>query len=256
MIDVKHVSVTLSNKKILQDISFQIPQGRILMVLGENGSGKTTLIKSMLQQLPYTGDILYQHQHISHMQEKERAKIFSYVPQIKELAMDMRVEDCIVAGCSRHLSIFEVPSNAQYEQVNALMEKFHLTHIKGKRLDEISGGELQMVYVARAFLQNACVMIMDEPCTYLDFKRQHMFLQETRRLCKEGKTIVLTIHDPNLALQYGDEIILLHKGKLKAHLKKETNDMEKECLRYYNELYGNHFTMSNMIEKGFLIWKE
>ena len=61
---------------ILQDISFQIPQGRILMVLGENGSGKTTLIKSMLQQLPYTGDILYQHQHISHMQEKERAKIF------------------------------------------------------------------------------------------------------------------------------------------------------------------------------------
>ena len=56
------------------------------MVLGENGSGKTTLIKSMLQQLPYTGDILYQHQHISHMQEKERAKIFSYVPQIKELA--------------------------------------------------------------------------------------------------------------------------------------------------------------------------
>ena len=256
MIDLKHIHVTLSNRRILQDISFQIPKGRILMVLGENGSGKTTLIKSMLQQLPYTGDMLYQNQKLSDMKETQRAQIFSYVPQIKELAMDMRVEDCIVAGCTHHLSIFHVPSKNEYEQVDRLMERFHLTHIKGKCLDEISGGELQMVYVARAFLQNAYVMIMDEPCTYLDFKRQHLFLQETRRLCQEGKTILLTIHDPNLALQYGDEIIILHEGKIKAYLKKEINDMEKECLQYYNELYGNHFTMSNTIEKGFLIWKE
>lgn len=256
MIDLQHICVTLSDKMILKDISFQIPEGRILMILGENGCGKTTLIKSMLQQLPYTGEIFFQDQKLSDMQEKQRAEIFSYVPQIKELVMDMRVEDCIVAGCTRYLSIFEVPSKSQYDQINVLMEKFHLTHIKGKRLDEISGGELQMVYVARAFLQNARVMIMDEPCTYLDFKRQHLFLQETRRLCKAGKTILLTIHDPNLALQYGDEIIMLHEGKIKAHLKKEENDMEKECLRYYNELYGKHFTMSNAIEKGFLIWKE
>lgn len=256
MIDIQHVCVNLSNRRVLSDISFQIPQGRILMVLGENGSGKTTLIKSMLQQLPYTGNILFQNQKLSDMQENKRAEIFSYVPQIKELAMDMRIEDCIVAGCTRQLSIFKVPTKKQYQQVDALIEKFHLSHIKGKRLDEISGGELQMVYVARAFLQDAHVMIMDEPCTYLDFKRQHLFLQETRRLCKEGKTILLTIHDPNLALQYGDEIILLHEGKLKAHLKKEQDDMEKECLRYYNELYGSHFTINGDHEKGFLVWKE
>lgn len=255
MITLQKVSVSLHEKEILKDISFVIPQSRIVMILGENGSGKTTLIKSMLGKLAYEGSIAKNGVEINALKEKERAALFSYVPQIKELALDMRVEDCVVAGCSRELSIFQTPRKKDYERAGAIMKQFHLFHLKDKLLHEISGGELQMCYVARAFLQDAEVMMMDEPCTYLDYQRQHLFLQETKRLCTKKKSILISIHDPNLALQYADEILLIHHGQLLAHLCKETHDMQKECVRYYNELYGSHFTLADK-EDQFLIWKE
>lgn len=255
MIQVSHIRVSLQDKMILKDISFTIPKGRILMVLGENGSGKTTLIKTLLNWLPMDeGSIYYLEQDCSAMNEHQRAAIFSYVPQIKEIVEDMRVEDCIVSGCTRRLSIFSSPKKADYVRVDEIMRQFDLTHLKGKRLHEISGGELQMTYLARAFMQDAEVLLMDEPCTYLDFQKQHLFLEETKMLTMQKKSVVISIHDPNLALQYADEILLLHKGTLLAHLCKETHDMKKECCRLYNQIYGNHFTLNENDEM--LIWKE
>lgn len=255
MIDITELNVSLQGKKILQNITFTMDAGRIIMILGENGSGKTTLIKTLLNWITAdSGTIRYHQKDCIHMKEKERAAIFSYVPQIKEIVEDLRVEECIVSGCSRSLSIFAVPGKKDYQRVDDIMKLFDLTHLKGKRLHEISGGELQMIYLARAFAQDGEVMLMDEPCTYLDFRRQHMFLEETKKLTAADKSVLISIHDPNLALQYADEILLLHKGILLAHLKKETHDMKKECCRLYNELYGNHFTLNENDE--ILIWKE
>lgn len=256
MIEVQHLSVALQGKTILQDLHFSIPKGRIVMMLGENGAGKTTLIKALLQQISYQGKMYYQQEDVHKKKEKERAAIFSYVPQIKQIMEDLEVRECIVSGCTRNLSIFATPRKQEYEQADAIMERFHLTYLKGKRLQEISGGELQMVYVARAFLQDAQVMLMDEPCTYLDFQHQHAFLQATKTLTQKDKSVLISIHDPNLALQYADEILLLHKGSIYAHLKKEEVNMWEECCRIYNELYGHHFTLTQSAETPFLIWKE
>lgn len=255
MIDIKALNVSLQNKRILENITFTIPKGRIIMILGENGSGKTTLIKTLLNMFQAdSGEIEYKGQNCKQMSEKQRAAVFSYVPQIKEIVEDMKIEECIVSGCSRNLSIFSTPKQSDYHKVEKIMELFKLTHLKGKRLHEISGGELQMTYVARAFLQDAKVMLMDEPCTYLDFQKQHMFLEETRKLKESDRSVFISIHDPNLALQYADEIIVMHKGKIFAHLKKEIHNMKKECCRLYNEIYGKHFIMNENDE--FLIWKE
>lgn len=255
MIEIKKLSVSLQGKEILHDISFTIPSGRIMMVLGENGSGKTTLIKTLLNWHEKTqGTIMFHQKDCSQMRDRERAAVFSYVPQIKEVVEDLRVEECIVSGCTRKLSLFSVPGKQEYQRVDEIMELFALSHLKGKRLHEISGGELQMTYLARAFLQDGNVMLMDEPCTYLDFQKQHLFLEETKKLAMSKKSVLISIHDPNLALQYADEILLLHNGRLITHMKKETHDMKKECCRLYNEIYGNHFSLNENDE--LLIWKE
>lgn len=256
MIDIRHLAVQLSGNAILQEINFTICESKVIMVLGENGSGKTTLIKSLLCQLPYSGAIWADNTDIQMLSEKQRAAIFSYVPQIKEVTQDMLVEDCILAGCTRRLSLFETPSKKDHQRSDAIMQRFHLEHLKGKALHEISGGELQMCYVARAFLQDGKVMLMDEPCTYLDYRRQHLFLQESKCLASRKKSVLISIHDPNLALQYADEILLMHEGRLVAHLNRETNDMQQQLLVYYNELYGNHFCVAGNETSSFLVWKE
>ena len=213
MISIQHLSVQLQGRDILKDISFAIPKGRIVMLLGENGSGKTTLIRSLLQYIPYKGCILHEKSDIHSLKQRQLAALFSYVPQIKETVEDLAVEECIVSGFARTLSPFALPSKKQYEQVHALLKDWNLSHIEGKLLQEISGGELQMTYVARAFLQDAALMVMDEPCTYLDYRRQHQFLQEMLRLKLQGRSMLISMHDPNLALQYADELVLLHQGK-------------------------------------------
>lgn len=253
MMEVKNLCVSLQGKEILHSLSFSLQKGKIIMMLGENGSGKTTLIKTLLQMIPFqTGRICYQGQDIRQMNQKQRAQTFSYVPQVKEVVSDLRVEECIVSGCTRQLSLFATPNKQAYERVDDIMQLFHLEGLKGKRLHEISGGELQLTYLARAFLQDSAIMLMDEPCTYLDFRKQHLFLQETKKLKEANKSTLISIHDPNLAMQYGDEILLMHEGNLYAHLKKDEVDLKKTCCQLYNELYGNHFVYENEV----LIWKE
>ena len=133
MIEVVHVSVAYEQKEVLHDISLTIPKGRIVMMLGENGSGKTTLMKAMLDKLPFVqGDILWKQESLRKLNEKQRAACFSYVPQIKEMVADIKVMDCIVAGCTRRLSLFEVPDAKEYAKANAVLKKFQLAHIKDK----------------------------------------------------------------------------------------------------------------------------
>ena len=113
-----------------------------------------------------------------------------------------------------------------------------------------------MTYVARAFLQEAEVMVMDEPCTYLDYRRQHQFLQEVTRLKQQGKSMLISMHDPNLALQYADEILLLHQGTLYARMTGSRLEMARECAGYYQALYGDTFTVTGTTSEPILIWKE
>lgn len=256
MIKVDRLCVQIQNKQILQDISFQIPEGKVIMLLGENGSGKTTLIRSLLQQISYTGSMTNNDKDLKLLTSKELAEVCSYVPQIKEVVEELTVEECMVSGFARFISMFAVPNKNHYEQVDNILESWNLSHIKGKYLQEISGGELQMTYVGRAFLQDAFVMVMDEPCTYLDYRRQNQFLQRVVKLKEKGKSMLISMHDPNLALRYADEILLLHQGKLYAHIQGSRLDMAKQCCECYQTLFQDTFTI---IEDGTsiqLVWKE
>lgn len=239
MIEIKHVSIKRQQKQIVHDVSFTISPGRIFMLLGENGCGKTTLIKGMIHEYPLAeGRICYDGKDMNTMTLKQRAAIFSYIPQIKPIIANMLCKDVVVSGWNRHMQLFDIPDEQAYEQARKIMAKFKIDPLFDQTIDTISGGQLQLVYLCRAFLQDASCILMDEPCTYLDFMKQHLFLQHTKELAKQGYSVLLSIHDPQLALTYGDEILFMHQGTLIADLKKEKDDLPAQLRALYRKIYS------------------
>lgn len=235
MIKLNNVSLTIKDNLILEQINLEIPKHKIIMLLGENGCGKTSLIKCLLQQMHYDGTITYDDKDIKMMDIKTRSTIFSYIPQIKTLNDQMTCLDVVVSGVSNQLGLFGIPSKMMYEQAIKLMEALNIVHLKDKYLDEISGGQLQMVYIARCFMQNSDYILMDEPCTYLDYVKQHHFLQSVKDKVANKKSVLISIHDPKLAIDYADIIIIMHKGKII----KVMDTIDKQQIEdIYHHLYG------------------
>lgn len=219
---LKNVTVTLGQKKIIENISFGCKSGEVVALLGLNGAGKTTLIKTIAGLIPASnGEISINGSSMHATSLKEKAKRIAYVPQQMSTPFDYEVEDFVLMGVTPYLGVFEMPKATHREQVKKALESLQISHLRKKRLFHLSGGEKQMVYLARAMVQEAGVMVLDEPTAYLDFKRQHAFLGYLRNFVKENdKLAVLSVHDPNLALQYADQIIILHEKGVLIDLRK------------------------------------
>ncbi|MCI5773712.1 MAG: ABC transporter ATP-binding protein [Erysipelotrichaceae bacterium] len=237
MIKVDDISVKLRDKIIIDKIKFDIPSGQIIMLLGENGCGKTTLIKAMLGLYPLEkGKIMYEAQNLKNLTLKQKAAIFAYMPQIKDMVDNITCLEVVISGLSRHHSILHIPDHQDEILAKKIMADFGILELAQSRIDQISGGQLQMVYLCRSFIQDAKCILMDEPCTYLDFIKQHRFLKEVIKLKSLGKSVLLSIHDPALALKYGDQIVLMHQGKIKAIINKD-GDMAQKLQQLYQEIY-------------------
>ncbi len=238
MIEICNISTKIHDKMIIEDISFEIEDGQMIMLLGENGCGKTTLIKSLLGHLvPAKGTILADNKDIGQMTWRQKAAVFSYLPQIKSIVDDIRCWEVVISGRSRFMKCFQLPSIADKAKAIKIMEKFKIAHLAEKKISEISGGQLQLVYLCRSFVQEARCILMDEPCTYLDFYKQHLFLKQAQNMVKEGYSILLSIHDPQLALKYGDRIIFMHQGRIEAKLDKKDGNMSEKLKAIYQKIY-------------------
>ncbi len=195
---------------IICNINFTVKPGDIVCVLGPNGVGKTTLFKSILGQLPLiTGTIQLLGKDISKISHTDIARIIGYVPQAHVPPFPFSVGDVVAMGRTAHLSLFSAPSLDDELIAFEALEKLGISKLYERPYTEISGGERQLVLIARALAQQTTMLIMDEPTANLDFGNQVRVLERIEDLAASGFALLMTTHFPDHALQCSTSCILL-----------------------------------------------
>ena len=211
---VDKVSFAYKNeKKVLSNVCFSLNQGEILTILGPNGSGKTTLLNCLLNNhTSYSGDILLFGRNLKQISPKEYAADVAYVPQFGLLSFDYSVEDFVLMGINPHKTFFQQPTSADYELVHHFLDTLGLSHLAKQAMNEISGGERQLAYIARALTQQPKIIIMDEPTSALDYSNQYKVIQILKKLNHDGYTVILTSHNPEYAYMLGGFVGMIFRN--------------------------------------------
>ena len=215
MIEVNNLSFSYAhNKKILKNISFKLCKNEKLCIIGPNGSGKTTLLKSLCNIFDFQGSIFINNKNIKDI---EVYKTIAFLSQSSEIYFDYSVFDAVMLGryASFKDKILSIPSKTDKEFVLECLEKLKIIHLKDKLITELSGGELQKVFLARTFAQNPSIILMDEPTNHLDLNSQIELIYNLKEWAnKDSRCIISVMHDINSALNFAGKILLLDKGEI------------------------------------------
>ena len=201
---------------ILDNVNLTLDEGHILAILGPNGIGKTTLLKCMIGLLPWQkGRTLLYGKDLHAMKPKELWSSISYIPQSHGFAFAYTGLEMVLLGRSAHLNTFQQPGKREMEMAQEMMERVGISHLANKDCNRMSGGELQMVLIARALINDPRLIILDEPETGLDFHNQILVLNMIERLAhQEGISAIMNTHYPTNAMAVANEALMLnHKGK-------------------------------------------
>jgi iron complex transport system ATP-binding protein len=204
-------------KAVGRDVDLEVGAGEVVCLLGPNGSGKTTLFKTMLGLLPpQGGEVRLGGRPIAALARAEIARGVAYVPQAQGAHFPFRVTDMVVMGRTAHMGPFAAPSRDDHAKAQAALDALGIGALAEAEYPRISGGQRQLVLVARALAQDAPAIVMDEPTASLDFGNQVVVLSEVRRLAARGLAVLLSTHDPDHAFSIGHRVALLDAGRLVA----------------------------------------
>ncbi len=201
MIEVDNISYKYPRAKqsIFEGHSFSLQKGEIMAVLGPNGSGKTTLIKTLLGLLPISSGTIQIEGHRS------------YVPQETLSPFDYSVREIVVMGASGQNGLFAAPGKRDFEKTEKALEKVGMLDLINDSFAQLSGGQKQMVLIARALVSNPDLMILDEPTSALDYHNQDRVLQSMADVARQGKAVIFTTHCPHQALHVSHKVLLVRK---------------------------------------------
>lgn len=198
---------------IFQNVNFSVDSGEILAILGPNGAGKTTMLRCITGMLKWRGgESLLDGEPIHTMPMRKLWSKMAYVPQAKAASSAYTAFETVLLGRSSHLNAFASPKKEDVAKAEEVMALLGITHLKDKKCTAISGGELQMVLIARALAAEPKVLILDEPESNLDFKNQLVVLDAMTKLAQSGMTCVFNTHYPAHALQRADQSLILSRG--------------------------------------------
>ncbi len=218
ILSVRDLSFSYRQVPTLQKISFDLNSGHFVCVLGANGAGKTTLFKLLLKQLKaQEGRILYDGTEISELSTRTLAQKVAYIPQIHQLQFSYSVFDMVLMGTSGSFSYLSGPTQEAKLRTQKALERLNLSNYADRMYDRLSGGEQQLVLIARALAQQTPILVMDEPCSALDYGNQMRVLRIIRELADEGYTILLSTHHPEHARLFAHQVMVIHEKKLFAH---------------------------------------
>jgi len=216
MLDVKNLSCGYDSKVILKDINLRVEKGELLGIIGPNGSGKTTLLRAITRVVkPKKGSVFLEGKDIWQMSFKGLAKKIAVVPQSLS-ANFISVEEFVLLGRIPHYKKFQfLETDKDKEIAQKALELTDTFKLKDRPLLEISGGERQLVLIARALAQQPRLLLLDEPTTHLDITHQVRILDLIKRLNKETElTVIMVLHDLNLASEYCRRLVLLNEGRI------------------------------------------
>jgi iron complex transport system ATP-binding protein len=204
-------------RTIGHDVTIALNAGEALALLGPNGGGKTTLLKTLLGLLPpQAGSVMLDQRPLASIPLAERARLIAYVPQSHAGTFAFTAFEIVLMGRTAHMGLFGAPSAKDRSTAHAMLERLGIAHLASRPYTMISGGERQLVLVARALAQEPRFIILDEPTASLDFGNQGKVMRQIKILTGEGLGVLFTSHDPNQALRYADRVALLGEGRVLA----------------------------------------
>ena len=218
MLEVRDISISYGERAVLRDVSFELGDGQIVVLLGANGAGKTTLIKALNGTLATSaGEIRLGERPLSRISRREIAKNIAVVAQENETRFPVKVVEFVLSGRFVHGGAFGWETDEDIEFAEKALDDCDLAGYASRLMNELSGGERQRVVLARALATGAKILLLDEPTANLDLAHQAMMfrlVRERSRSC--GASAVVITHDLNLAAEFADEIIMLKDGRVAA----------------------------------------
>ena len=215
ILEIDNLTGGYKKKNIVHNISFALDEGEILSILGPNGCGKTTLLKLILHFLPNTnGKIIINNENIAKISAKDLANLISYIPQKDSITFPYTVLEIVTMGRTNQLKPFSIPSPGDFEFAYNSLSKLKISNLADKKYTRISGGEKQLVLIARALCQNAKILIMDEPTAGLDFSNQQHIMEVIEHLAQNKKTILFTTHHPQEPFLISTKVLLMSHGSV------------------------------------------
>lgn len=212
-ISIRDLSFSYGDNPVLQDVSAVFETSKLSVILGKNGSGKSTLLRIIAGLLPYKNGIIeINGKELKKMRITERAKAFGFLGQRHKAVFPFTVHQVVLTGRASNVNF--VPGKTDVAIADNALAKVNMLHKRDRIYTELSGGEQQLVMIARVLAQEPKILLLDEPTTHLDFCNQIRLLTLLKELTADGLTIIAVLHDPNIAFLYGDDFHFVKHRKL------------------------------------------
>lgn len=257
---LRDICVSYGEREILKNVSFHACQGSLTALIGLNGCGKTTLLKSIANRIRHKGLAYLNEKNIENMSIREISRKISYIPQKSGMDISIPVIDVVLMGFNPELGILENPTKFHRAKAEEALELLGIGRYKDCEFQNLSVGEKQLVFLARTMVENTELLLLDEPDSALDFHNRYFILDKIRKMTREhAKVCILCLHDPMLAMEYCDQLILIKDAKVIDILRPKTDSLEKMEVAL-RQIYGNVSLVKCSDKRGgehlTLLWEE
>ena len=216
-IEVRDLRFGYGSGEVLRGVSFTAPTGQLTSVLGPNGVGKSTLFRCLLGLLKgYGGSITIDGEDTRRLSARRLAKKVAYIPQSHYPSFNYSVFNMVLMGTTSQVSLFSSPGERQIASAEEALRRAGVAHLRDKGYTHISGGERQLVLIARALAQNARTLVLDEPTANLDYGNQIRVMETLRQLTSEGYTVIQSTHNPEQAFLFSHNVVAIQQGRVLA----------------------------------------